>query len=150
MISKELSSLNLPPSDENLNENIDQPDEPVIMNELMNESTVNHTPTPLPGVKLPKTKLQWEEANLFFHLNVGISSPIDDINSFAQNLQHTIIYSYSASNYGTLTTDNYIHNNKYNDMTVKQLKRELSILKKDQMNGAEIKYVSKLIRKQIE
>ena len=25
--------------------------------------------TPLPGIKLPKTKQEWEEANLFFALN---------------------------------------------------------------------------------
>ena len=48
-----------------------------------------------------------------------------------------------------MANDNYIDNNKYNDMTVKQLKRELSILKKDQMNGTEIKYVSKLIRNKL-
>ena len=114
----ELSSVNVPPVDQNINQQIDQPDDIDITNDSTESVDTDHTPPhPLPGVKLPKTKLQWEEANLFFSLNIDFTTPILDINVYAQNMQQTI-YSYFASNYGTLKNSS-TDTSKYNTMSIK-------------------------------
>ena len=139
----------MPPVDQNINQHIDQPDDIDITNDSTEFVDAGRVPPdPLPGVKLPKTKLQWEEANLFFSLNIDFTTPISDINVFAQNLQQTI-YSYFATNYGTLKNGS-TDTSKYKTMSVKELKRELANLKKNPLNGTEIKLVSHLIRARLE
>ena len=148
-ISKELSSVNVPPVDQNINQQIDQPDDVGITNDSTESIDAGRIPpVPLPGVKPPKTKLQCEEANLFFSLNIDFTTPISDINVFTQNLQRTI-YSNFASNYGTLKIDS-TDTSKHKAMSVEKLKRELANLKKNPLNGTEIQLVSHLIRARLE
>jgi hypothetical protein len=48
-------------------------------------------PSPaLDGVKLPKSKAGWDEANLFFKLNIDLSAPITDVHAFTLSFQKSI------------------------------------------------------------
>ena len=85
-------------------------------------------PEVLPGVKLPRTKSEWEEANTYFQLTFDWQSPILDIDSFVSNLQLTL-YKYFAENYGTTVDKNGTSIDEYNSMSVKDLKKMLKLLK---------------------
>jgi len=106
----------------------------------------------LPGVKLPRRKERWEEANIHFKITLPInpSEKIIDIDKYTENFQKEI-YNYFTETEGNIMqkdkTDPFIV--KYKQFTIKQLKRELAKLKTNHMNGAEILYVSRLIRQQI-
>ena len=103
----------------------------------------------LNGVKLPSSKQGWEEANLYFRINIDMSTTITSVDSFAESLQ-LMVYQYFVDNVGlTSSNQNRPLTDKYKDYTTKQLKRSLAELKKNKMNGAEIIYVSKLIRLKI-
>ena len=110
------------------------------------------TPNALPGIKLPKTKQQWAEANLYFRLNIDFSSAITDIEAFTSNLQKTV-YKYFADNYGTVKNDNKNgQTEEYSKMSIKHLKRELAQMKKNQINTENIdniRRVSGLIRRKL-
>ena len=102
-------------------------------------------PTTLPGIKLPRNDEEWEEANLFFLLNIDMSAPISDINEFTTNLQQ-VIYNYFRDLYGTVEKDDVDMTSEYNSMSIKELKKELKELKQNNSNDRDIKFVSKLIR----
>ena len=102
-----------------------------------------------PGIKLPKTPSQWEEANLYFKTKFFLSDPVDNLDDFVENAQN-IVYDYFADNYGSMSgssdpelTSKYIH------LTVNQLKKNLRSLKRNNGDLFEIKFVSALIRKRI-
>ena len=104
-----------------------------------------------PGLKLPKTPTQWKEANAFFHhafLDIlDMNTKIDDLNIWVLSIQDRV-YDYFSSTYGTvnLTTQSDLYD-KYNNTSIKNMKRILKKLKHDNANIDEIKFLSKLIRK---
>ena len=105
----------------------------------------------IPGVKLPRSKQRWEDANLYFKVRLPIdsSTTIEDIDSYALNMQE-IIYDYFASSEGTVKTPEIgSFGEKYKNHSVKQLKRELAVLKSNKTDGDEIRFVSRLIRQSI-
>jgi len=104
----------------------------------------------LPCVKLPRSKQKWEGANIFFKINLPIHpvEPVIDVNACALNMQQTI-NNYFASTEGIVKKYNNQLHNKCKSFTVKQLKRELRMLKSNKHKGDEIIFVSKLIRKRI-
>jgi len=64
--------------------------------------TLNQAPPAVkPGLKLPKTNIQWEEANAYFRSIFDMSQPIIDINSFVADSQQCI-YNYFAEFWGTV------------------------------------------------
>ncbi|ESO08393.1 hypothetical protein HELRODRAFT_169224 [Helobdella robusta] len=75
-----------------------------------NATTFQHTsdsttiPKPLPGIKILKSSTHWVKANAFFHIELKRLNNCADVDNFAIEFQN-IIYSYFASNYGTLTKD---------------------------------------------
>ena len=105
-----------------------------------------------PGVRLPKTKLQWAEANAYFHIQFAsiISSPTVDLNSDIQRAQN-VVYDYFSNVYGTIPIEtNTDYSTKYSDHSIKNLKQVLMRLKKAQSQAnsdvSELRYVSSLIR----
>jgi len=74
--------------------------------------------------------------------------PVIDVDAFALNMQQTI-YMYLASTVGIVKKDNNQLDDKYKSLTVKQLKRELRMLKSNKQESDEIMFVSKLIRQRI-
>ena len=80
-----------------------------------------------PGIKLPRTKSQWEEANTYFKIKLAINdiaeANIDDL----ALCMSSVIYNYFKDTYGTT---NALNSNvgvfdKYNDLTNGQLKSKL-------------------------
>lgn len=104
---------------------------------------------PLPGVKLPRSPLEWEVANAYFHSELNSWSVIDDINKFATQF-HNIIYKYFATTYGTIKPKR--NSLTVQDRSINRLKKDLASLKKtaknnnDQQINNEIIRISKLIR----
>ena len=105
-----------------------------------------------PGIKLPKADSGWELANLFFKSELSTS----DING--DNLNETIasmnstIYNYLAENYGTVEMDNKKDNDlveKYGELSVNSLKKDLKKLKRTNSDLRTIKFVSKRIRSKL-
>jgi len=83
------------------------------------------------GVKLPKTKVDWEAANIFFKINMPATSlgMIPNVHEFALKLQETI-YEYFARTEGLVIKEkSELYTNKYTNFTTKQLKQELLTLK---------------------
>ena len=107
-------------------------------------------PNMLPGIKLPRTASEWEEANLFFKLQFEISGPIKNLSEYTAHFQQTI-YNYFASNFGTVSNASSTGwFEKYNDMTIKNLKKSLHDLKKAANSPDEIIFVSKLLRRKLD
>ena len=103
---------------------------------------------PLLGIKLPKTKEQWEEANLFFTLRSELSGDVDNIDSYAANLQ-SIVYDYFGSTYGILNKRRAAPDHLYSKVTIKQLKLLFAKAKVDAknniINGEDICLISRTI-----
>ncbi|ESO00275.1 hypothetical protein HELRODRAFT_192637 [Helobdella robusta] len=57
--------------------------------------------SPLPGIKLPKSTIQWSEANAYFHSQRSALANIADIDNFTTSFQ-TLIYNYFLSTYVTI------------------------------------------------
>ncbi|ESO10259.1 hypothetical protein HELRODRAFT_168150 [Helobdella robusta] len=97
-----------------------------------NATTFQHTsdsttiPKPLPGIKLPKSSTLWAEANAFFHIELKRLDNCADVDNFAIKFQN-IIYTYFASNYGTLTKDSTPK--KHKNCNIRHLKTKLKNLK---------------------
>ena len=103
------------------------------------------------GLKLPKSKERWAEANTYFHsiFSSQISNSIINLDTAVQSIQDTV-YNYFADTCGVVTGNtNKDYASVYSDQPIKRLKRSLAALKKSADNLAntqEIRYVSSLIR----
>ena len=137
------SDLLLPHAEENAND-YDQISDVV-------EDTLNETPNLKPGVKLPKTDLDWREADLYFRAEL----PISEVNEHSVNdcviKMTNLVYDYFAENFGTVNkskdSDSEFQS-KYANYSKQDLKRELKALKRQSPVDVEnIKYVSRLLRK---
>ena len=103
-----------------------------------------------PGLKLPKTKSRWLEANIYFHNLFAneLTGTITDLDTFVERAQNSV-YDYFADTCGTIPLkDNSDFANKYADYSVKALKRALRSLKNAPRpaDATELRYVSSLIR----
>jgi len=105
------------------------------------------------GLKLPKTKERWAEANIYFHSIFAslISQLIEDLDEAVKTAQDQV-YSYFSDTCGTIqlpSENDYA--NKYDNQSIKQLKNSLRLLKRSEIavNTSEIKYLSALIRSRI-
>ena len=136
-------------------ERIDDPAE--CMNES-SESQIDDDPTRtdtdqpvvLPGVHLPRNAKEWDEANTFFSIKFSdaLYLPIESLDEFTRNFQRSV-YDYFAENYGTVKNDDAASDENLDGMSVKDLKKRLSWLKKHPEKGEEIHRVSKLIRSKL-
>jgi len=105
------------------------------------------------GLKLPKTKERWAEANIYFHSIFAslISQPIEDLDEAVITAQDQV-YSYFLDICGTIplpSENDYA--NKYDNQSTKRLKNSLRLLKKSDItvNTSEIKYLSAQIRSRV-
>ena len=71
----------------------------------------------LPGLKLPKTASEWEEANLYFKLNFDLSEPISNIDAYTSNI-HKVIYDYFATNYYGTVSSSRNNESSWNDIYI--------------------------------
>ena len=99
------------------------------------------------GIKLPKSPLQWSNANDFFHLTLS-NCPVtaQEINK-SINTMATVIYNYFSENYGFIdVNNNNVFQSKYKSCSVKELKKALKELKCDNGDIKEIKFVARQLR----
>ena len=106
-----------------------------------------------PGLKLPKTPTQWNEANLFFHHAffdiLNTNAVIGDLNEYVVSVQNKV-YDYFASTCGVIEEKSQSHlYDKYGNLSVNAMKSKLKKLKAQNANLEEIKFLSNLIRKTI-
>ena len=104
-----------------------------------------------PGINLPKSDSEWLTANEYFKFTLPLNAPIRnaDLNTSISILNNTI-YNYFAENFGYVESlpDKSLKE-KYENHNVKDLKKALKTLKTSKSNLAEIKYVSRLLRKKL-
>ena len=94
-------------------------------------TTTNEPMRAKPGIKLPKTPSQWEEANLYFKTKFFLSDPVDNLDEYVEYAQN-IVYDYFADNYGSMSGgSNPELTSKYINLTVNQLKKKLGFLKRN-------------------
>ena len=98
-----------------------------------------------PGLKLPKSRDRWDEANAYFCTVFNMSTPINDLDEYVLSAQSKV-YQYFADLYGVINQNSKKLEVKYGNESVKSLKKILKNLKKRKSDVAEIKYVAKMIR----
>ena len=104
-----------------------------------------------PGVKLPRSNDNWSEANNFFKSILStLEVTADSVNEAIQFMNNTI-YDFFKDNYGIIESVNQANGlfHKYNHITIKQLKRELAQLKRQNTPLTEVRYVSRLLRSKL-
>ena len=85
-----------------------------------------------PGLRLPDTVEDWKLANSYFHSLFAdrLASPIADLNEFVSRAQDEV-YNYFEETFGTIPScGQNAWVNKYKDLSFKQLKKELRMLKR--------------------
>ena len=138
--------------DLNSNNRTDQQEEITIDESIVNEHANLKT-----GINLPKNDKDWKTANSFFHMELHMELPIDDINTVSVdkvvNKFNETIYNYFRDNYGTVKNNKEKErkfNEKYKNSTKSQLKKQLKSLKNQSPNNVdEVRYVSKFLRSKI-
>ena len=97
----------------------------------------------MPGVKLPKTNDQWEQANLYFQQHLPYSNVEQTI-----NLVESTLYEYFHTNFGAVPKHQYDElTEKYQNMSNRKLKKCLNEEKqKHPVYEKEIRFISKLLR----
>ena len=103
------------------------------------------------GINLPKSNSEWLTANEYFKFSILSNAPIksQDLNASIK-LLNTTIYNYFAENFGyveRLPGDSLY--NKYDNYSIKDLKKALKGLKSSNSDLAEIRYVSRLVRNKL-
>ena len=123
-----------------------------VASELSEITNVHNLKDPIAtksGIKLPRSKQQWEEANLYFKLHIDSTENITDIHGTTRYIQE-MIYNYFAINYGVIkSSSNSDFSEKYKNHLTKALKRALAKLKGSHLNTQEIIFVSKLLRQKL-
>ena len=123
---------------------VDKPD----INLEQDYEIFSEKPTILKGIKLPKTREQWLEANLYFTLKLNVDEKIEDLDKYSSNLMQTI-YDYFSSNYGFVESAAQ-NNNDLHLLSVKELKLKLKNMKNEfPENINEIKQISSTIRQKL-
>ena len=90
-----------------------------------------------PGLKLPKSKSDWQEANAYFHslFAYELTGTITDLDSFVPRAQDSV-YQYFADTCGTIPPEadkDFVL--RYADYSIKALKRALRSLKSDKQQS---------------
>ena len=114
------------------------------------EIKLNSLPNIKPGIRLPKTDLDWKLANDFF---VG-ALPIADINKKPINAvvseMNSIIYDYFYRNCGPIENSHSSHFvRKYKDYSKAVLKSSLKALKSSKCDPNETRYVARTLHLQL-
>ena len=115
--------------------------------DLINDEEIIEKFSMLNGIKLPKNKIQWEQANLFFKNNLPHGVEITNVEESIINLQN-VLYDYFKNNFGTVNkSDTAKLFKKYEHLSNRQLKKSLKEEKnKTPRQVVEIKFISKLLR----
>ena len=105
-----------------------------------------------PEIKVPKSNEQWIEANTYFRLIFTHIKLQPESLDEAINFMNDSIYNFFKFNYEACMSSNQTNENfqKYNDLAVKQLKKELAKFKHQGSILPDIKYVSGLLRSKLE
>ena len=113
-----------------------------------NDQYIPQNKLPKTGIKLPKTKSDWKQANEYFRVTLDHTKEIVDINEEITNVQNTI-YDYFRNECGTVVEEvsNSEYKQTYEKLSKRQLKKTLSELKSNKRSELEIRYASNLIRK---
>jgi hypothetical protein len=102
------------------------------------------------GIKLPKSPIQWSNANDFFQFTLSNQPITTQEISKCINTMTTVIYNYFSENYGFVDiNNNKIFESKYKSASAKDLKKVLKKLKSDNGNLMEIKFVAKKLRNRL-
>ena len=107
-----------------------------------------------PGVKMPKSKVQWAEAIVYFHslLVTHLTEPINNVDAEIQGAQDEVC-SYFATTCGTVPGDPKGDvEQRYADQSIKPLKRSLKLLEmkaSSNICSPELRYVSAPIRSRL-
>jgi hypothetical protein len=102
------------------------------------------------GIKLPKSPIQWSNANDFFQFTLS-NQPIttQEISKCIITMT-TVIYNYFSENYGFVDiNNNKVFESKYKSASAKDLKKVLKKLKSDNGNLMEMKFVAKKLRNRL-
>ena len=100
-----------------------------------------------PGIKLPKSDLDWLLASNYFAATIPISGINDSTINNTLNTMNSVIYDYFHDHFGTLEDTSTSHLTvKYKDCSNNSLKSKLNSLKQTNADLVEIKYVAKLLR----
>jgi hypothetical protein len=102
-----------------------------------------------PGLILPRSDAYWDEANAYFRSIFDMSVPITDLNRFVADAQQKV-YDYFADFCGTVQQDeSHQYKRKYEDKSANELKKQLKQLKLAKAPTAEIRFVSRAIRRKL-
>ncbi|CAB3998902.1 Hypothetical predicted protein [Paramuricea clavata] len=103
-------------------------------------------PSLLVGVKLPRSKSEWDRANEYFRMQIDTSRKLGNLNMEIDHLNRTM-WAYFSANYGQVKARNEF--NHYNNMSKSKLKKCLRNLKLQNGKLEEKKYVNRLLRKKL-
>ena len=117
-------------------------------NEADNEDL--HNNVVLKGLKLPRSKEEWDSANTHFKNNMAIQNDINDIDETAQQFQSSI-YECFLENFGKHENSNEDgFSVKYASYPKNRLKKVLKTLKNDEKSDISgVTYVSRLLRSKL-
>jgi hypothetical protein len=102
------------------------------------------------GIKLPKSPIQWPNANDFFQFTLSNQPITTQEISKCINAMTTVIYNYFSENYGFVDiNNNKVFESKYKSASAKDLKKVLKKLKSDNGNLMAIKFVAKKLRNRL-
>ena len=115
-----------------------------VLTEMPSAIFPSQKPSLLVGVKLPRSKSEWDRANEYFRMQIGTSRELGNLNMEIDHLNRTM-WAYFSANYGQVKARNEFNYN----MSKSKLKKCLRNLKLQNGKLEEIKYVSRLLRKKL-
>ena len=130
-----------------LNEQVYEDNVKSVEDVVSNSSSSETFPDLKKGIKLPKSPLQWSNANDFFKFTLS-NNPIttQDINKSIITIA-TVIYNYLSNNYGFVDVNNSNEfDSKYKSHSAKDLKKVLKKLKSESSDLKEIRFVARKLR----
>ena len=109
-----------------------------------------HNNVVLKGLKLPRSKEEWDSVNKQFKNNMAIQNDINDINETAQQFQSSI-YEYFLENFGSHKNSNEDKFSvRYASYSKNRLKKVLKTFKNDEKSDlSEVTYISRLLRSKL-
>ena len=117
-----------------------------VLTEMPSPIFPSQKPSLLVGVKLPRSKYEWDRANEYFCMQIDTSRELGDLNMEIDRLNR-IMWAYFNDNYGQVKSKSKFSH--YNSMSKSKLKKRLKNLKLQNGKLEEIRYVSRLLRKKL-
>ena len=124
---------------------------PEILRSIENHVSLTENPYIKQGIKLPNTSREWEIANDFFKFKFLNQQITDENLDLTIEHMNEVIYSYFMQNYGTV--NNAHHSSlmcSYKAKSIRELKKELKVLKARKADTVEIKFVTNILRKKLQ